>query len=179
MHLNLLQYLYKKNIIYIVEKLNFALENNNISYIHLDDFSSVKDNNILDFLENKCKYSQNTLANRYNKLIRILSLFDGNKYMSLKEGILSEKKTKISNGFNINELVKILYSLFNLEDINLTIIWYFVYNLGLDIYESSNIIIKNISIKKRKMKLKRQNIFTRRNINKYILSLLEILIKEN
>lgn len=170
--------LFHKYILFYIEKIKGLVKkaiplNNDFIMI-----SILEPKIIIDFL-NSQPYSGSTKGNRYNNLIRILKIIYNEEHVNMTQKIFIEKKSKKIVIVNKSELLIILNSLFKTKNLNLIIIWYFCYNLGLSIFDVSNLIMNNYHKKLGKLIFFRNNKTIRRNINSKICEIIDFIKAQN
>ena len=73
-----------------------------------------------------------------------------------------------------------LYEIFHLKDMNLILIWYFSFYLGLSLEEASNIKTENILLSKNKLYfIRNEKIVFRNNIYNIIMIINKVIIINN
>ena len=169
--------LYYKYILFIVDKIQYQIKYwKNITNTIID--ISLLDSKIIFDFYNNSKYKETTKANRYNNLIRILKIIFPNNTKIFPTKLFVEKKHTKFIIINSLERINILNVICNLKDINILLLWYLLFYLGLSVKESSNLILENILIKK-KLYLIRNEKIDLRNINDNICSIINKLIISN
>lgn len=112
--------------------------------------------------------------------MRVLKLLFSQEKSIFPSKLFIEKKQKKIIIINKKERMDMLYEIFHLKDMNLILIWYFSFYLGLSLEEASNITTENILFFKNKLYfIRNEKIVFRNIIDKIIMIINKLIIINN